>query len=179
MKPDQKGFTLLELMVIVAIIGIMSAMAYPSFADYLERAKVKRFGRDMVSSMQMARVNALRDGKQWAIQFDGNEYRVLSDRGDDGDWNTGDDVLEKRITVADYGRNVTFGSAYGARPGATSDPADGVSFTGNRVIFNSDGTSKSGTVYVTNGRGDTFAVGSLSTTGRIKTWINWGNGWIY
>jgi type IV pilus assembly protein PilA len=48
-----KGFTLIELMIVVAIIGILAAVAIPAYQDYTVRAKVSE-GLSMTSSAKVA-----------------------------------------------------------------------------------------------------------------------------
>lgn len=75
---SNKGFSLTELMVVVAIIGIMALIAVPAFNHYSVNANLRTAARDMVSDIMEMREKAIAENRQYMIEFTmaSNQYSL-------------------------------------------------------------------------------------------------------
>lgn len=163
------GFTKLELLVSMSILGLLTAIATPAFLNWLPGYRLKGAARELYSNLQLAKAGAIKDRGEWAIKFDAsdNSYQVVSG-GPDRRCSTPDDnVVLKTVSLRSYGSGLSFGRGSATRKVGRNEPiGDCVSYPGDRVVFNSRGMTTGtlgGYAYLTNERSACFAVGTWST----------------
>jgi type IV fimbrial biogenesis protein FimT len=139
------GFTLMELMVTIAIIAILSAIAIPNFVAWVPKFRLGGASRDVLDILQGTRVQAIRDNTNYVLAFDtGNaSYTAFLDDGGGTPANAGNGVLDggERVLAQET-------LAAGIDISATTLPGD-------LVVFDTQGmASSAGTITLTDSGGN-------------------------
>ncbi len=66
------GFTIIEMIIIVVIIGILAAIAVPSFFNAIPKLKARSEARNILNFVRLARSKAVSDGAQYGVYIDTN-----------------------------------------------------------------------------------------------------------
>ena len=70
-----KGFTLVELMVVIAVVAILAAVAMPSYQELMDNYRVRKAGEDVISLISNARSGAVKLHREVNVSFvDGESW---------------------------------------------------------------------------------------------------------
>ena len=72
------GFSLIELMTVLAILAILSSIAIPSLFKWLPKQRVGSAAREVKSTLEFARINAIKTNADVIVAFDNDSLTVTS-----------------------------------------------------------------------------------------------------
>ncbi|MGD8882665.1 MAG: GspH/FimT family pseudopilin [Desulfobacterales bacterium] len=149
-----RGFSILELLVVLAIIAAVSAIVTPNFIRWRNNAKMRDAVDNLMADLEMAKISAVKENNFVAVLFNPTGYRVFVDKTNFWARDADERLLRDRKLPA----GVTFDFGH---------PNWG--FTNNRTRFNSRGRAgtNNGTAVIVNSDGQQRDV-IVSSLGRIR-----------
>ncbi len=150
------GFSLIEVTVVVALIGLIAAVGLPTMQEWLDRYTVRTAAEELASLIQLQRMRAVSQNTDFSIDFDASAGTYTLYQGDAA---TGTALEQQAHTLPN---GVVF-----------SGNADPVNVPGDEMIFHADGslnnsTATTDTVHIGNSLGVVFRLSINRSTGRVQ-----------
>lgn len=160
-RRTEKGFTLLEIIVVVAIIGIAAAIAVPSIRSFSVKYNFRSAAFEIMTTLMQARTNAARDNGTWQVVFDNaaNTFDLTDPNGN----------VVSSHGLASYGNGTRLLVAgEGTCGNATSNWNNGNIRQANATSFSGRGTSSPNSFYIKNQDNDACYAISTSNNGVVR-----------
>jgi prepilin-type N-terminal cleavage/methylation domain-containing protein len=151
-----KGFSTLELLVVLTILGVAVTVAAPALGKYRHNANLKEAARDLTADIALIKQRAVAESIQYRIVFDAgaNNYRFqIEQPRDSGNYVDLAPAVDNTKSPASKGANITL-----------SNPS--FSFGNPFITFEQRGTISAGSVILTNKIGSTAKI-TTTTMGKV------------
>ena len=154
----QKGFTIYELIVVIGIMAILSAIAVPNMLSWRLEAKLRSASNTIRGDLQLAKRRALKESTIIAVIFTTNGYNIFTDNGagaNSGNWNLDADEVVVKNRQLPAGITIKLPTSFDSPNNRTRfngrglpDPLTltGSGLTGTVTIKDSRGTEKQITI---------------------------------
>lgn len=172
----QKGFTLFEMLGVLAVMGIVMIFSIPNMNQWIERNRVEAVARQIYFDLQLARSKAVRNHNNVIVSFQNtgtHQYSIHVDTNEDGAQDSGEEV-----TIVTLKDKIVFGINPGVSDIDGNALTSSISMGGDKKItFNARGSAgESGSVYVlpsadVSVKNDlSRAVSVIQATGAVEYW---------
>jgi len=153
----ERGMSLIEVTVVMMIIGLIVSIGLPTMQQWLDRYQVRTAATEVAAALQLQRMRAVSQNRDFSVAFDANAgtYTLY-----DGDPTTGT-MLEANARALPTA--VLF-SGGGADP--VQSPGDTIVFHADGSL--NDGAAASDAIYLGNPEGYIFSVNANRATGRVE-----------
>jgi type II secretory pathway pseudopilin PulG len=191
MQNRELGLTLNEIIVSLAVVAVLTAAGLPRLAKTVANYRLTAAARALVVNIHKAKLTAIRQGTVHYLDFDFDADGNLESENcflwGDRNGNRRKERLEQSQMVLDlksfpgvHLHSYPYEQGGPKRgPNKTKIEAggdDGVSFSQNRIKFNPDGRCSTGTIYLHNSNGRTFAI-RIRFNGLTQLWRHDGQTW--
>ena len=180
--PGGRGFSLLETMLVLALLALMAAIAAPSILGGLDDARARAAAHHVAALARLTRVQAATRSTRVGLRFErqgaGYQYAIYVDGNGNG--LRGRDIrrgIDAPITPVEHIGDRFPGVVLGVAPGVTrisdgrpmTEAADPVRLgSADTLTFTPLGTATSGTIFLRSRKGRQYAVRVLGATGRTR-----------
>ncbi len=154
LSDSRPGFTLMEMLVVLAVIILLLGVSIPFFASFTKGAKLKTAAKDLTAVLNTARSLAITQRKVYSVIFDfsGQLHRYY--------------IVDQDSQV--YGKKYNLPSA--VRFYRPDDPEQPTTFSSHQASFSTTGglTGSTGSVWLSDKKGNFRRITVSNTTGRVQ-----------
>ena len=145
MKMNKRGVTLIELVVVFAIIALGAVLMVPNMGAWMPNYRLRNATRDLVSTMRVAQMRAVSNNMEYQVSITGGSYTLQRYSSGLAAWVSEGDpaALPTGITI------------------------NSNNFLNNNPLFRPNSSSNGGTIVLINTKQTTRTIRVLPSTGRI------------